>query len=86
MASIFFTEPLPGTSILQTAAVFHIARVARKWLDRLSLISRCGLGPAGSREPTGTIAVEHDDTGRLPQKQGLCQVVKAADFEMLSAF
>jgi hypothetical protein len=28
--------------------VFHIARLARKWLDRLSLISRCGLGPAAA--------------------------------------
>jgi hypothetical protein len=32
------------------------------------------------------IAGERDDQERLPQKQGLCQVAGAPDFEMLSDF
>jgi hypothetical protein len=32
------------------------------------------------------IAVEPDHPEPLPQKQGLCQVAKAPDFEMLSDF
>jgi hypothetical protein len=32
------------------------------------------------------IAVEHDHPQPLPQKQGLCQVAKVPDFEMLSDF
>jgi hypothetical protein len=37
-----------------------------------------------------TLAANHDDPEphphRLPQKQGLCQVVNGPDFEMLSDF
>jgi hypothetical protein len=75
MASIFFTERLPGVSILQTAALLplHARQVVR-----LSVLT-------GSRAHA-FIAGEHDDPEPLPQKQGLCQVGDAPDFETLSDF
>jgi hypothetical protein len=70
MASIFFTERLPGTSIFQTAGLF-------------SVVARAALRSFGH---THSLAKEHDTPERLPQKQGLCQVVRGRDFETLSDF
>ena len=61
---------------------FHAARGAK--VVRPSVL-------AGSRaKSVFALAGEHDDPERvpssLPQKQGLCQVVKVPDFEMLSDF
>jgi hypothetical protein len=74
MASIFFTERLPGISKIQSADTFD-ARGA------VSLILVSGDRP----EPSIKV-VWGGRTERLPQKQGLCQVVNAADFGTLSDF
>jgi hypothetical protein len=80
MASIFFTERLPGISKLQNVDSFDVARGA------------VVVDPSGSEKLT--IAANYDDPEpafdrlpcRLPQKQGLCQVVNGPDFGMLSDF
>jgi hypothetical protein len=79
MASIFFTERLPGISKFQSAVSFNVAA----W--------RCLFDPSSGKWPeTLTIVANCDDpepaSSRLPQKQGLCQVVNAPDFGMLSDF
>jgi hypothetical protein len=76
MASIFFTERLPGISILQTAALFRrCARCA-------SYPIVCPDGQPGKGDIG--MAGEHEDPERvsssLPQKQGLCQVVNGPCF------
>jgi hypothetical protein len=77
MASIFFTERLPGNSN---------CRWFRCRARRLS-----GLILASGKAGLLIIAANCDDhelgfPNRLPQKQGLCQVVNAADFGTLSDF
>jgi hypothetical protein len=77
MASIFFTDRLPGTSLFQTLQVwFHVARDAE--LVRLFVLAGSG---DTHKKPLSTIILS-----RLPQKQGLCQVVDVPDFETLSDF
>jgi hypothetical protein len=68
MASIFFTERLPGISIFQTAGSL---RVVRKVI-RSSVLATAG--------HTAQLPVSTTIQSRLPQKQGLCQVVRAPDF------
>src|SRR6202171_6691866 len=76
MASIFFTERLPGTSISKTAGLFP--RCA--WSECCSTV--CPGEQPGTRQlPLRTII-----QSRLPQKQGLCQVAKTPDFKMFSDF
>jgi hypothetical protein len=69
MASIFFTERLPGIFIVQTAKFVATLRVVRRLFDR------CPAGQPGTHHllPSSTII-----QSRLPQKQGLCQVAKVA--------
>jgi hypothetical protein len=49
------------------------------------LFDRCPAGLPGSPQDSSRFAVEHDHPEPAPQKQGLCQVAKMPDFEMLSA-
>jgi hypothetical protein len=84
MASIFFTERLPGSFIFQTADLLHIARdaqVVRSFaLDRPR---EAAAVPASTRHTFSLpefIAGEQDVPEPLPQKQGLCQVGKGAVF------
>jgi hypothetical protein len=74
MASIFFTERLPGISKIQSAGTFD----ARGAVSSI-LVS-------GDRPERSIKVVWGGRTERLPQKQGLCQVVNAPDFGMLSDF
>jgi hypothetical protein len=76
MASIFFTERLPGTFIFWTSGLLHIAPGAQVF-DHFS---------RRAATSNSSFTGEHDDPSWLPQKQGLCQVVKMPDFEMLSGF
>src|SRR3954470_1775595 len=73
MASIFFTERLPGTSIFETAGFFGLR------------VTRSLLGPRDAARPRKCRA-ETVDQSRLPQKQGLCQVVKGSILERYQPF
>src|ERR1700678_3202657 len=81
MASIFFTERLPGSFIFQTADLLHIARDAQVVRSfALDHPREAAPAPASTRHTFSLpslpefIAGEQDVPEPLPQKQGLCQV------------
>src|SRR3977135_1487106 len=81
MASIFFTQRLPGISLVQTAGWVRRARgVVRSpghaWGARVGSI----VGPGGAAARWHQLPVSTTILSRLPQKQGLCQVVNAPEF------
>jgi hypothetical protein len=84
MASIFFTERLPGRFILQTADLFRIARDAQVVRSFAVDHSRkTAPMPASTRHTCSLpefIAGEQDVPEPLPRKQGLCQVIEEAVF------
>jgi hypothetical protein len=77
MASIFFTERLPGISELQIGSMSHEASSG--------LILASGNAPECPQLPRPATILSRL-ANRLPQKQGLCQVVNASDFGTLSDF
>jgi hypothetical protein len=75
MASIFFTERLPGIFIFRTADWF--ARDAHLRLIPAMLLKR---RECQADSFVADIHDEQEDPEPLPQKQGLCQVEEAARF------
>jgi hypothetical protein len=78
MASIFFTERLPGSFIFQAADLLHIARDAQvAGSFALDHPREAAPAPASTRHTFSLpefFAGEQDVPEPLPQKQGLCQV------------
>jgi hypothetical protein len=76
MASIFFTDRLPGTYTSEGLRVgLTLREAAQDWVAW-----------PGARAHSQVLPAEHNDREPLPQKQGLCQFVRMADFKMLSGF
>src|SRR5262245_11539201 len=75
MASIFFTERLPGISkfkLLRSRQPAHHAQVVGSIVP----------DPATRRDPATAVfqAIKHDEPKRLPRKQALCQVKNRSDY------
>src|SRR5271165_6160824 len=95
-ASIFFTERLPGISIFQSVASSAWRLTCSRWLfEGLTWRAACRLSMPMNRTirhgPPKPVSRADFQAGflarvRLPQKQGLCQVGNAPDFETLSGF
>jgi hypothetical protein len=84
MASIFFTERLPGISIFQTAGLFATLRAVRKLFDRPSQILATPSDYRQTATPTLFIAGEPGGPERFPKSRVYAKLPEASDFEMLS--